>query len=101
MLDGIRAAQPDANIVCISPLATRREVSKTTDMPIDGFREQVRELVTARQADDPRIHLIEGPAVSSYANLQPEGSSDVVHLTVEGAAKLADALYPLVVDALQ
>ena len=101
VLDEVRAAQPGAVIVCISPLATRREAAKTTGLPIDGFREAVRELVAARRANDPNIHIIDGPAVSSFANLQPEGSRDVVHLTVEGAAMLAEDLYPHIVDLLE
>lgn len=100
MLSEVRAAQPGATVICISPLVTRREVSKTSGLPIDGFRDAVRELALEWQLSDPRIHFIDGEDVSSFANLQPEGSKDVVHLTVEGAALLADALYPLVAELM-
>jgi len=96
MLSELRAVQPGATVFCISPLVTRREQSKTTGLPIDGFREAVQELALEWGSIDPDIHFIDGRTISSYENLQPEGSKDVVHLTVEGAAMLADALFPLV-----
>lgn len=97
----VRAAQPGAVVVFISPLVTRRDVSKSTGMPIDGFRESVEELVREWRLADPKVHFIDGTKVSSYDNLQPAGSADVVHLTVEGAAMLSDALYPGISDLLQ
>ena len=96
MLSEVRAAQPGATVFCISPLVTRREQSKSTGQPIDGFRNAVQKLALEWSSIDPKIHFIDGRTISSYENLQPAGSKDVVHLTVEGAAMLADALYPLI-----
>jgi arylsulfatase A-like enzyme/lysophospholipase L1-like esterase len=101
MLAAVRAAQPGAEVYCITPLVTRRERSRTTDLPIDGFRDAVKRAVQDAALNDPRLHLIEGPSVSSYENLQPEGARDVVHLTVTGAALLAEALEPLLSGAGQ
>jgi lysophospholipase L1-like esterase len=101
MLSELRAVQPDAAVFCISPLVTRRDVSKSTGLPIDGFREAVRELVQEWRQFDPGIHFIDGTEISSFENLQPEGSKDVVHLTVEGAAMLADSLFPIIEAQLQ
>ena len=96
MLSAVREAQPDARVFCISPLVTRRDVSRSSELPIDGFREVVRKLAEEWGRADPGVHFIDGRVVSSHANLQPAGSKDVVHLTVEGAALLADALRPLI-----
>lgn len=100
LLADVRAAQPDAAIFCISPLVTRREVSKRSGLPIEGFREVVERLVRELQPGDPLLHFIDGTAVSSYGNLQAEGASDVVHLTVEGAALLADTLESILAAAV-
>lgn len=97
VLADVRAAQPDAMVYCISPLVTHREVSRRSGLPIDGFRAVVERVVAERQNEDHRLRFIDGTAVSSHANLQPEGSKDVVHLTVEGAALLAEALAPRIV----
>jgi arylsulfatase A-like enzyme/lysophospholipase L1-like esterase len=101
LLREVRAAQPGAVIVCISPLVTRRETSKSSGLGIEGFRNALQELVMQRRQSDPRIHFIDGRSVSSFANLQPEGSKDVVHLTVEGAAMLAEDLFPRISDILE
>ena len=101
MLSAVRAAQPGAHVFCISPLVTQRTVAKNSELPISGFRDVVQKLASEWGRTDPRIHFIDGESVSSYANLQPEGSKDVVHLTVEGAAMLADALLPVISEELE
>jgi lysophospholipase L1-like esterase len=96
MLSEVRAVQPGAEVFCISPLVTRREQSKSTGLPIDAFRGAVQELALEWGSFDPKVHFIDGEAISSFENLQPAGSKDVVHLTVEGAAMLADSLFPVI-----
>ena len=86
---------------CITPLFTRREVSKQSDLPISEFRTAIRLLVEELGDSDPNIHLIAGDRVSSQANLNTVESGDVVHLSVQGAALLAETLYPLVTQSLR
>lgn len=96
MMEAIRASHPRTPVFYISPLFTWREVSNATGLPIEKFREVVRELVEELGQGDPNVHFIAGESVSSEKNLQPEGSKDVVHLTADGAALLAESLYPIV-----
>lgn len=99
MMAAIRENHPDTPVYYISPLFTWREASKTSGLPIDEFRQVVRQLAEEWSAGDPNIHFIAGESVSSAKNLQPRGAKDVVHLTADGAALLAEALYPIVAPA--
>jgi lysophospholipase L1-like esterase len=96
LLEAIRAAHPETPVFCITPLFTRRDVSKQSGLPILEFRDVIRQLVAELDDTDPNIHLISGDEISSEANLRTVETGDVVHLSVKGAALLAETLYPLV-----
>jgi len=93
LLQAVRASHPDTPVFCISPLVTRREVSKSSGIKIDEFRSAVQQLVEEWQASDSNIHFINGEDVSSLANLRPEETGDMVHLGIEGAAILSESLF--------
>lgn len=101
LLKTIRASHPESPVFCISPLFTKREFSKKSGLPIDGFRVAVRELVGEWRAKDPNIHFIAGDSISSDANLRTDRPKDPVHLGIEGAALFADSIYPLIIKEMQ
>jgi lysophospholipase L1-like esterase len=93
LLMAIRESHPETPVFCISPLVTRRETSKSSGLPIDGFRTSVWQLVEEFSATDSNIYFIAGESVSSVANLRLEESGDPVHLSIDGAALLAEAIH--------
>jgi len=97
LLKTIRASHPEAPVFCISPLFTKRELSKRSGIPIDGFRIAVQQLVEEWSAKDPNIHFIAGDSISSDANLRTDRPNDPVHLGIDGAALFADSIYPLII----
>jgi len=100
LLKVIRAAHPETPVFCISPLYTKREFSKRSGIPIDGFRIAVKQLVEEWSAKDPNIHFIAGDSISSDANLRTDRPKDPVHLGIEGAALFADSIYPLIIKEM-
>jgi lysophospholipase L1-like esterase len=98
LIAAIRESHPETPVFCISPLFTRREFSKKSGLPIDGFREAVQQLETELSASDANLHFISGESVSSAANLNPDKPNDPVHLGINGAAMLAESIYPLVIE---
>ena len=100
LLKVIRASHPETPVFCISPLFTKREFSKRSGIPIDGFRVAVQQLVGEWSAKDSNIHFIAGDSISSDANLRTDRPNDPVHLGVEGAALLADSIYPLIIKEM-
>jgi lysophospholipase L1-like esterase len=93
LLDAIRAIHPETRIACITALYTERPESDKTGHSIQEFRDELIDLVRERQKADARLILIEGDQISSRANLRDGGVKDPVHLSVDGAAMLADELY--------
>ena len=100
LLKVIRATHPETPVFCISPLFTKREFSKRSGIPIDGFRVAVQQLVEEWGAADPNIHFIAGDSISSDANLRTDKPKDPVHLGIEGAALFADSIYPLIIKEM-
>lgn len=90
LLDALRENHPETTIACISLLTTKKPVSDKTGHTADEFRATLEELVAER--NDPNLILIRGEEVSSEKNLQADKPQDPVHLSIEGAALLADAL---------
>ena len=100
LLSTIRSIHPKTPVFCISPLFTKREFSKRSGIPIDGFRVAVQQLVEEWSAKDPNIHFIAGDSISSDANLRTDSPNDPVHLGIEGAALFADSIYPLIIKEM-
>ena len=48
-----------------------------------------------QQRGDSHLHLVHGDVITSEKNLRPN-SQDDVHLSVEGAALLAESLTPII-----
>jgi lysophospholipase L1-like esterase len=91
LLDAIRKNHPHTKVVCITPLYTKKPTSKTGHT-IEQFRSELSALVQERQANDLNLILIQGDTISSENNLRADNPKDPVHLGVEGAALLADAI---------
>ncbi|QHI69089.1 SGNH/GDSL hydrolase family protein [Tichowtungia aerotolerans] len=91
LLDAIRKNHPETKIVCISLLTTKKPVSEKTGHTVDEFRAVLEKLVA--EHNDPNLILIKGEEVSSEKNLQADKPQDPVHLSIEGAALLADSLF--------
>ena len=86
-------AQPEAQIYCITPTFTYRTRPKRGNLSLDDIRDVQAEVVHQFQAKGYRnLHLIRGEAVSDGSFLKPQGSADVVHFTVAGAARFAEVL---------
>ncbi len=96
LLNAIRANHPETPIYCITLLYTKKPTSEKTGFTADQFRETLAGLVKSRQASDPNLHLVKGDAITSAKNLRADNPKDPVHLGVEGAAMLADALFPMI-----
>lgn len=91
LLEHIRMHQADATIFCITPLPSSRTKSPGANVvtSLEPYREVVRRLVESRiSTGDRRLHLIEGPSVATIADLSKDGT----HLSVTGAAHVADSL---------
>jgi len=96
LLNAIRANHPDTPIYCITLLYTKKPTNEKTGFTADQFRETLVGLVKSLQASDPNLHLVKGDAITSAKNLRADNPKDPVHLGVEGAAMLADALFPMI-----
>jgi lysophospholipase L1-like esterase len=91
LLDAIRTNHPETKIYCITPLYTKKPVSAKTGHTVDEFRNAVAPMIRQRQAIDKNLYLLEGDKITSEKNLRA-GTTDPVHLSIEGAALLADEL---------
>lgn len=87
-LSEIRKNHPMAEIYCITLLYTTRTSNTTTGLTPDVFRNVVKNIVSEYQANDSKIHLIEGDKITSATDLV-----DRVHLNIDGADRLANQLY--------
>ncbi|MBP7142125.1 MAG: SGNH/GDSL hydrolase family protein [Opitutaceae bacterium] len=91
LLEKIRQHQPQAAILCITPLYSTKSKPSGPGVTenLDPYREIVRSLVRARAAHgDDRIFLIEGLSVSDAADVPKDG----VHLSIPGAGRVAERL---------
>ena len=89
LLDSLRAYQPSAKIICISPLFSS-DASGAAPYTLQEFRDMVESVVTAKMQNDPNICLLVGADFSDASMLAP---GDPTHLSEYGASKIADALY--------
>jgi len=96
MLDAIRKNHPETPVYCISLLYTRKPKSDKTGATAEDFRSVLAELIRERRQTDPHIFLIEGDKITSAENLRTDRPNDPVHLSVKGAALLADKLSSLI-----
>jgi lysophospholipase L1-like esterase len=64
-----------------------------TQATTEQYRDVVRRVVSEFQLADKKLYFIPGETITSLDNLQPGENTDKVHLTVKGAALLADSLY--------
>lgn len=89
LLEGLRRLQPKALIVAITPLATSADPDRArASYPLAALRAGQRELVrAARRRGDPRMHVLDGEALSAPGMLV-----DGIHLSVAGAAAYAGRL---------
>jgi lysophospholipase L1-like esterase len=89
LLDTLRAYQPTAKIICVSPLFSS-DASGAAPYSLQDFRDMVESVVTAKMQTDPNICLLIGKDFSDASML---ASGDPTHLSEYGASKIADALY--------
>ncbi len=92
LLNVIRENHPQTEIYCITPLFTKKPISDKNGIAIQEFRDVLTALVQQRSTADKHLHLIDGAAISSEANLRQDRRSDPVHLGGKGAAMLAEEL---------
>ena len=99
-IDTIRAARPDAPIICITPIfATRNLFSKDARARFDELAAVIRRAAAARiAAGDRNIRCVEGLSLLSPADA--DGFVDGVHPNDLGFAREASVLGPIVADAL-
>lgn len=89
-IDVVREYYPDTKIALLQILQTTNPKSKKTDFKIDDFRVVLAQLAQARQdAGDENLVLIKSDAFTN----QEDDLNDKVHLSVSGAAKLAEAIF--------
>ena len=92
VLKTIRETHKDTKIYCITPSYTTQQNSRISQIPMENFREAVRQVVKDRQQNrDENIYLIEGESISSIENLK-----DKVHFSIEGAASFAEELTKII-----
>ena len=90
----VRESKPFTKIVCISPLFTTNTKINKAGAKIEDYRTAVKEIVKEfKRGGDEFIYFINGPDVTSVKNLCELGVKDNVHLSIKGAAMLADELY--------
>ena len=86
-------AQPKARIYCITPTFTYRTQPKKGSLTLDQIREAQAEVVKSLQQNGfENLFLIRGEQITDGSFLKPQGEKDVVHFTVQGAAKFAQEL---------
>jgi len=97
LVEELLKAQPEAKIYCITPTFTYRTKPKSGELSLDDLRAVQTEVVGAfRKKGFDNLRLIRGESITDSTYLKPKGSRDVVHFTVEGAAKFAGQLERLV-----
>ncbi len=97
MLNTMRANQPKAEIFAITPLFTKKKLSKVGNIPITDYRKVIKKIINKMiLSGDDKLHLIEGDTITSSADLRHDKPEDPVHLCVEGAASLATKLEQII-----
>ncbi len=92
ILNTIRESHINTKIYCISLLTTKMNNSKTSQLPIEPFRNIIKDLVKKRQQNgDTNIILIEGENLTTIEDLK-----DNVHLNIEGAKLFAEKLSEII-----
>ena len=86
---------PDTPIYCISLLYTKKPVNENTGHTVNEYRTSLSKLVKGRKITDKNLHFIAGEEITNVGNLRAENPKDPMHLSEEGAALLAEALYPI------
>ena len=88
VLESIRSKHPDTKIFAITMTTTKSKNSKKSGIPVEDFRQVIRNVVKQRQNNgDKNIYLIEGKPLTSEADL-----NDNVHLNPSGARNFAEKL---------
>lgn len=87
LLRNIRAAQPETPIHVITPLWSTEPFPTHLGLRLENYRVVVRQVV--QQADDPNLHLIEGPELIPH---DKKFFTDGVHPNDSGFAALAEHL---------
>ena len=99
LVEELLRAQPKAQIYCITPTFTYRTAPKRGDLSLDDLRNvQARVVQSFQNKGFDNLHLLHGEAITDSTYLSPKGSKDIVHFTVEGAAKFADQLAGVIKD---
>jgi len=97
MLDSLLSLHPESKIYCITPLFTKRNQSKNSDLPIQAYRDVIIALVQEKKKNtNNKISLIHGDKISSIDNLRADKPSDPVHLGIPGAKLLAQQLISII-----
>ncbi|MBK1877798.1 SGNH/GDSL hydrolase family protein [Pelagicoccus mobilis] len=89
-IDVVREIHPEAKIVLMSLLNTKTTSSKRTSdrYSAEDFRAAIREIVKSRNdAGDNAVYFVDSQTMTNLDDLR-----DAVHLSVEGAKKLGDAM---------
>ncbi|MFZ9846681.1 MAG: GDSL-type esterase/lipase family protein [Flavobacteriales bacterium] len=94
LLDSLRAYQPNAKIICISPLYSS-DNSGAAPYSLQDFRDMVIDLVSKRMQTEDNLCLLIGTEFSDASMLAP---GDPTHLSEYGASKIADALFTRIND---
>jgi len=99
MINTIRISQPKADIFAITPLYTKKKLSKVGNIPISDYRYAITNIVNEMiLSGDNKLHLIEGDTITSIKSLRHKKSKDPVHLGIEGAEKFAEELSQIISD---
>ena len=99
LLEELLRAQPRAQIYCITLTFTNRTQPKRGALSLDDIRNVQAEVVHQFQAKGFRnLHLIRGEQITDGSFLQPKGSRDLVHFTIDGAARFAEVLAGLMTE---
>ncbi len=93
LVEELLKAQPQAHIYCITPTFTYRTTPKRGNLKLDDLRNVQAQVVAEFQKKGfKNLFLIHGEQISGPQNLKPKGEKDVVHFTIEGAARFTDSL---------
>ncbi len=100
MLNTMRASQASAEIFVITPLFTKRKLSKVGNVPIIDYRRAITKIVNDMiQSGDTKLHLIHGDSITSNENLRHDKPEDPVHLGIKGAASLSTQLHKIILES--
>ncbi|OHD59425.1 MAG: hypothetical protein A2096_06140 [Spirochaetes bacterium GWF1_41_5] len=89
LLDSLRSRHPAAIIFCLTATTSKSAESRTKKtVPLEAYRTAVRDIVKQKiESGDKSIYLIEGPEISTEADL-----NDQVHFSEDGAKNVSGKL---------